>query len=73
MEMTWYRKGTIVEITGMKRESIKVLLVGDVAMFQPVNYRAFRNCVGRVKNGEINFGMVNSSAQKLEELLFGKV
>ena len=65
IEMTRYQKGSIVEATAMKRSSIKILLSGDIVMFVPVNYKSFKNCQTRLKNGEISETMISNISDNL--------
>lgn len=53
VEITKYKKGTIIEATAMERKSVKILLMGEIIMFEPINYKAFKSCQKRLKNGEI--------------------
>lgn len=69
VEITKYKKGAIVEATGIKRKSVKILLYGEIAHFQPVNYKSFKNCVKKLKDGEININFLNNSDVLLAEML----
>ena len=40
-----YPKGTILENIGDQRNSIKVLLRGEMLIFQPINYKSYKNCM----------------------------
>lgn len=51
IHMTKYAQGAIVQATAVKRRSIKILLMGEVVMFQPINYKAFKNCQQKLKRG----------------------
>ena len=39
-----YPKGAIIESVATNRQNVKILLKGEVAVFEPINYKAFRNC-----------------------------
>lgn len=40
-----YSKGSIMEEVATSRESIKILLKGDVAIFEPINHKSYKNCL----------------------------
>jgi hypothetical protein len=37
-------KGSIMESVARERDKIRVLLRGEVAVFEPVNYKSYKNC-----------------------------
>lgn len=39
-----YQKGAIIESVASNRQNVKILLKGEVAIFEPINYKAFKNC-----------------------------
>ena len=40
-----YTKSTVLEVAGTDRKKIRILLKGDIAVFEPINYKSYKNCV----------------------------
>lgn len=40
-----YPKATILETVATDRSKVRVLLRGQVAVFEPINYKSYKNCV----------------------------
>lgn len=38
-------KGSIIEAVARERDRIRILLRGEVAVFEPVNYKSYKNCL----------------------------
>lgn len=39
-----YPKGSVIENVASDRNRVRVLLRGEVAVFEPINYKSFKNC-----------------------------
>lgn len=39
-----YPKGAIIESVASNRQNVKIMLKGEVGVFEPINYKAFKNC-----------------------------
>ena len=40
-----HKKSSILEVAGTDRRRIRILLKGEVAIFEPINYKSYKNCV----------------------------
>lgn len=45
-----YPKGSIIQTVSTPRKTVKILLKGEVAIFQPINYKSYKNCLKNTKN-----------------------
>lgn len=50
---TIYTKGSIIEEVATQRQSIKILLRGEVAVYEPINYKSYKNCIKNKKADNI--------------------
>lgn len=44
-EVSYYSKGQLIDVSGWKRDKIKILLKGDVAIYEPTNKTALNNAI----------------------------
>ena len=49
-----YPKGSIIQTVTNQRSSIKVLLQGEVAIYEPLNYKSWKNCLKISKEAKTN-------------------
>jgi hypothetical protein len=40
-----YPKGSFIEVVSQPRDKVRVLLRGEALVFEPINYKSYRNCV----------------------------
>ena len=55
VEIESYERGSVIEVSGMQRNNIRLLLHGSVAYFLPINEKSLKNCTKRISEGGINY------------------
>lgn len=50
---TLYPKGSIIETVCTSRKSVKILLRGEISVFEPINYKSYKNCLKLSKSSKI--------------------
>lgn len=59
-----YKKGSLIETVGIARDAVRVVLRGQIAVFEPINYKSFKNCEKNIKEGLIDLEWLNKIVHK---------
>ena len=63
VELRRYRKGEVMEVTGLRRNRMRILLSGKVAIYEPMTSQSFKNCLKRVKEDKYKMDVIGKSHQ----------
>ena len=55
-----YNKGSIIESVATRRNKVRVLLRGELAVFEPINYKSYKNCLKFIENKKVNMVLLQS-------------
>lgn len=48
-----YPKASIIETVATDRKKVRILLRGEVAVFEPINYKSFKNCMKHLESQKV--------------------
>lgn len=65
-----YKKGQIVECSGLKRDCVRILLSGKVSFYDPLSSKSYKNCLIKIKNKEYNMELIRNGISLFEKSLF---